>query len=293
MFKVLDKKLLKIFLIVGVLFLVLVFLIYRAGGFFTERADGINIPSPTEDYTVHFSKASDHIGEKFWVWGPVDHVFVSGNNNYFINFCPDFRKCPFSSVIFSENAFKFDDVESWAGSVVYIYGGITTYEGRSQVIIESQEQVIVEDRDLSEVIDSDGVFGVVNVIDGDTVWVSVDGVTESVRMIGIDAPEMEGTYSEGECFGPEAKDRLEDILEEGLVILKKDVAISNRDRYGRLLRYLYLPDGRLVNSLIIEGGYAEVYVVESFEMKEAFLDLEERARLEGYGMWGFCDYLLE
>lgn len=293
MFGVLNKKSLKIFAVLGVLVLLLAFFIYRVGGISTDRVDDTGIPLAASGNTIHFSDAPKNIGENLWVWGTVDHVFVSVNNNHFINFCSDFRDCPFSSVIFSENAFKFDDVESWTGSMVYIYGNISTYEGRPQIVIERTEQVAVEDRGVSEVIDREGVFEVVNVMDGDTVWVIVDGVTESVRMIGIDAPETEGPYSDEECFGPEAKDRLSELLYEGFVILKTDPAVSDRDRYGRLLRYIYLPDGRSVNGQMVKEGYASVYEVEPFGKLDKFLSLEEKARLEGSGMWGGCDHLLE
>ena len=117
------------------------------------------------------------------------------------------------------------------------------------------------------------------VIDGDTV-VLQDGAR--VRYIGIDTPEMR---SPAECYAAEATARNRELVEGRPVGLRKDV--SETDRYGRLLRYLYLPGGEMVNAILVREGYAtalryppDVLFADRFEA------LEQEARAAGRGMWG-------
>ena len=94
----------------------------------------------------------------------------------------------------------------------------------------------------------DGLARVVTVIDGDTVDVVVDGVAERVRLIGINTPER------GECFADIATDVLTDLVGGGQVALTSDS--TARAQYGRLLRYIHLPDGRFVNEMLVAQGLA-------------------------------------
>ncbi len=88
---------------------------------------------------------------------------------------------------------------------------------------------------------------VARVIDGDTI-VLTDG--ERVRLIGVDSDEKGG-----ECY-EEAKQRMQELVEGKDVLLEKD--ITNRDKYGRLLRYIYVDDV-FVNLVMVEEGLAQVY----------------------------------
>jgi hypothetical protein len=88
---------------------------------------------------------------------------------------------------------------------------------------------------------------VVEVVDGDTLTVRMEGVLEPVRLIGIDAPERE------ECLAEEAADRLGELVRAGPVTLEKDV--SERDRFGRLLRYVWVGEV-LVNRELVADGLA-------------------------------------
>lgn len=299
MFKVSRSRILKILTIAAVLAIASAFFIYRAGRPFAEVENGFNVPPITEGNTIHFSEAPENVGEILWVKGVIDHVFVSVNNNYFLNFCPDFRDCPFSAPIFAKEALMFEDIESWGGMEVHIYGEISLYQGRPQIIIDTPERVVLgldvelEDilQEVEVIIDGGELARVVNVIDGDTVWVEVRGAVESVRLIGINAPETEGPYSDGECYGPEAKARLSEVLGGGVVVLISDEKVSDRDRYGRLLRHVHLPDGTSVNGLMVEEGYAFVYVMEPFSMESYFSELETEAKSERRGFWSDeCEY---
>ncbi len=102
----------------------------------------------------------------------------------------------------------------------------------------------------------DGRATLVRVVDGDTIVVSVAGRDERVRLIGIDTPESVKPGSAVECFGKEASGHLASLLPEGTVVrLVGDV--EQRDRYGRLLAYVYREaDGLFVNAAMARDGFA-------------------------------------
>lgn len=94
---------------------------------------------PTIDYT----QTSDWLGETVKVTGVIDNVFKSAKGNIFINFCADFKTCPFSSVIFISDQHRFESLpdSSWQGREVAIIGEIEEYEGRSEIIISNPDQI--------------------------------------------------------------------------------------------------------------------------------------------------------
>jgi len=119
---------------------------------------------------------------------------------------------------------------------------------------------------------------VVRVIDGDTV--EIEG-GERVRYIGIDTPEV---YPSAEYYGMEAWEKNQELVGGCLVTLERDV--SDRDRYGRLLRYVYV-DGVFVNAELVRLGYAraESYPPDTRHC-ELLEQLEEEARAAHRGLWG-------
>lgn len=145
-------------------------------------------------------------------------------------------------------------------------------------------QVLPEDNEHITIL-SDGERGVVvRVVDGDTIEVDLNGVRESVRYIGIDTPETVHPQKPVECFGREASARNRALVEGKSVVLVRDV--TDRDKYGRLLRYVYIDD-LFVNEVLVREGYATVYtyppdVREDVRLREA----ERVARREGVGLWG-------
>ena len=132
----------------------------------------------------------------------------------------------------------------------------------------------------------------VSVTDGDTIRVDVNGAIEPVRLVGIDAHETGGPYVDLECFGPEATDYLRWLLGlDGQMFLETDQ--EERDRYGRLLRWVWLEAGDgevyLVNEALTRAGYAERYrntpnrrYVDQIIAAEAF------AQRHGFGLWDAC-----
>ena len=126
---------------------------------------------------------------------------------------------------------------------------------------------------------------VVSVVDGDTIAVRLDGKTQRVRLILVDTPEVFGGT---DCFGPEASAFTKRTLTAGTkVSLEKDV--SETDRYGRLLRYVYLPDGRMFNEILVSEGYAQVATFPpDVRHQERFLAAQRVAREARKGLWGSC-----
>ena len=126
---------------------------------------------------------------------------------------------------------------------------------------------------------------VVSITDADTLVVRVGGVEESVRLIGIDAPERGRRGRPGEYLADEATRFVRDLLRGQRVRLESDPAGEDRDRYGRLLRYVRLDDGRLVNAELLRAGYAFAYTRFRFSRSDEFRRLEEQARAAGAGVW--------
>ena len=130
---------------------------------------------------------------------------------------------------------------------------------------------------------ANGPYPVVSVTDGDTIRVDVDGVEEKIRLIGIDAPELHNPH---ECFGQEATDRATSLLQGNSVALEADDTQDDRDRYGRLLRYVFLPDGTNVNAALVRGGYAFEYTYDNpYRYRDDFLADQAAAEADGAGLW--------
>jgi len=127
---------------------------------------------------------------------------------------------------------------------------------------------------------------VLRVIDGDTLVVKVDGREEKVRLIGVDTPETVHPNKPVEYFGKEASAFTKRMAEGKEVRLEADPENDDRDRYGRLLRYVWLPDGRLLNLLIVQEGYGHAYTKYPFSRMEEFRKAEREARELGRGLWG-------
>ncbi len=127
---------------------------------------------------------------------------------------------------------------------------------------------------------------VVRAVDGDTLVVRIEGREEKVRLLGVDTPESVHPRRPVERFGKEAAAFTRRLAEGKTVRLRDDPSNTNRDRYGRMLRYVFLPDGALLNAAIIAEGYGHAYTRYPFERMEEFRALERRAREEERGLWG-------
>lgn len=134
---------------------------------------------------------------------------------------------------------------------------------------------------------SNNTYRVVNVVDGDTIDVVINGKEERLRLIGIDTPETKDPRVGVECFGKEASEKTKQLLLGKYISLEADETQSDRDRYGRLLRYVFLEDGTNFNELMIQEGYANEYTYDSaYKYQQEFKNAEINARQEKKGLWG-------
>ena len=140
---------------------------------------------------------------------------------------------------------------------------------------------------------------VVRVVDGDTIkaW-DADGVGLTVRLVGVDAPE---NHYDDKAFrsarawripvgevvaaGAEAAAFVRELLPRGAAV-EIEAAGRGVDDYGRVLAYVYGPDGGCVNDALLREGYAQAYRREDFSRRGEFLLLEDEARNGKRGFWG-------
>lgn len=133
------------------------------------------------------------------------------------------------------------------------------------------------------------LYKVVEVTDGDTIQVDMNNRIEAVRFIGVDTPETVHPTKPKECFGEEASKETTGLLAGKSVYLIPDPQGSNRDKYDRLLRYVFLPNGTFVNAKLVSGGFAFNYIYEPFQFMKEFDRLEKQAKLAKVGLWGKCN----
>lgn len=134
-----------------------------------------------------------------------------------------------------------------------------------------------------------GQYKVVRFSDGDTIAVDMNGKTETIRMIGVDTPETHDPRKPVQCYGPAASAFTKNYIGDKRVRLAGDSLSSNRDRYDRLLRYVYLPDGTLLNEKLILDGYGFYYPHFPFTKSKDFDAAQKAARAENKGLWGNCN----
>ena len=122
------------------------------------------------------------------------------------------------------------------------------------------------------------------VVDGDTFVASVNGRRERVRVIGVDTPESVDPNRPDEPFGEEASDFAKHYLDGETVRMAGDV--EPRDRYGRMLAYVWLADGTFWNALLAAEGYAQhLTIPPNVTYADLFRRLVGEARREDRGLW--------
>jgi micrococcal nuclease len=133
-----------------------------------------------------------------------------------------------------------------------------------------------------------GSYRVTEFTDGDTIAVDMNGRTEKIRMIGVDTPETHDPRKSVECFGKAASEYTKQLIGDNPVRLEADQLSNNRDRYNRLLRYVYTHDNKLVQAEIIKNGYGFAYVSFPFSKLDEFRNYEKGAREQSRGLWSGC-----
>ena len=130
------------------------------------------------------------------------------------------------------------------------------------------------------------IVRILRVIDGDTIEVWINNKEEAIRLIGIDAPETVDPRKPVQCFGKEAGNKTKEMLGNQIVKLVSDSTQGNRDKYGRLLRYVFL-NGVNFNKLMISQGFAHEYthLNNPYQYQSEFKNAEKEARRKKIGLW--------
>ncbi|MBI2030340.1 thermonuclease family protein [Candidatus Kaiserbacteria bacterium] len=139
---------------------------------------------------------------------------------------------------------------------------------------------------------TDMFYSVIKVVDGDTITISMNGSPETLRLIGIDTPETVDPRSAVQCFGAEASSKTKELLTGKKVRIEKEASQGERDKYDRLLAYVYREDGLFINKYLVENGYAHEYTYHAaYRHQAAFKAMQNIAKTEGRGLWapGACD----
>ncbi len=130
------------------------------------------------------------------------------------------------------------------------------------------------------------LYPVSRIVDGDTIDVDMNGTVTRIRLVGVDTPELLDPRKPVECFAREASAYLSSLLTGTSVRLEPDPTQDDKDKYDRLLRYVYLPDGSLVNRMLIAGGYAHEYTYDRpYRFMDIFKESENEARTANRGLW--------
>ena len=164
-----------------------------------------------------------------------------------------------------------------------------TAEGIDDEIPRNDDHESSEREKVKTIDRKSGFYDVLKVIDGDTIVVDIRGKKETLRLIGIDAPEIGGSSLNKKCFGKEAEEFAKKILSGASVGLENDETQDERDKYVRLLRYVILKDGSNFNKMMIREGLAKEYTYKTpYKYQKEFKNAENEARKAKKGLWSEC-----
>ena len=154
------------------------------------------------------------------------------------------------------------------------------------------ENYLKTDQDISSTseqaynVTDNNFYDIVRVVDGDTFVINYNGVNEKVRLIGIDTPESVHPNKEKNTeFGELVSNFSKEILTGKKIQVEFDV--EQRDKYGRLLAYVYL-DGQMYNKILLQKGYAKLATYPpNVKYVEEFTAIQKVAREEKAGLWAY------
>lgn len=131
---------------------------------------------------------------------------------------------------------------------------------------------------------------VTSVSDGDTIKVEIDGENVAIRLIGVDTPESVDPKKPVQCYAIEASDLTKKTLLDKNVILESDKSQGDKDKYGRLLRYVFLQDGTNFDEYLVSEGYAFEYTYKKpYKYQKKFKSAEKSAKSDSKGLWASCN----
>lgn len=135
---------------------------------------------------------------------------------------------------------------------------------------------------------------IVKNVDGDTVEINLNGRVEKVRMLCVDTPETHHPRLGVQPFGPEASEYTKKILAVGTKVEIEPGIGEGRDKYGRLLAYIYV-NGKMFNEMLLEEGLARVAYIyaPNTQYVDEFYAIQKKAQKKGIGIWSIENYALE
>ena len=133
-------------------------------------------------------------------------------------------------------------------------------------------------------------YPVLRVIDGDTFIVQIAGVTDYVRIIGVDTPETKDPRKPVQCFGPEASAKAKELLLGKKIRLETDPTQQVRGKYGRLIRHVFLDNGTNFGLWMIANGFAREYTYgnKPYRYQTQYRQAQQQAKANKFGLWGAC-----
>lgn len=172
-------------------------------------------------------------------------------------------------------------MKKWSGISAMVLASAIMISGCGNLQAASNPAAPVENKILS-------TAKVTKVVDGDTIKVEMEGKEETVRMILVDTPETVHPNKPKQPFGSEASALTKETLQGKEVKLESDV--SQRDRYGRILAYVYVDD-QMFNEILLEKGLARVSVFPpDVKYVDRFREIQKKAQKAKLGIWSIEDY---
>lgn len=181
-----------------------------------------------------------------------------------------------------------------AGVFLIAYGFLVSSQDGSknlphQTLPAKRSQKVLSSTPTLPLKKEESIFVVTKVIDGDTIEIE-EGLR--VRYIGINTPETVDPRRPVQCFGKESSEKNKELVAGKIVRLEKD--ISEKDTYGRLLRYVFVDDASsgseiFVNDYLVRKGYASATSYPpDVQYQEQFREAEKEAREKNLGLWEQC-----
>lgn len=146
-------------------------------------------------------------------------------------------------------------------------------------------KITLSDKDKTASSNS-SLYEVVEVVDGDTIKVDIDGIKTTLRLIGMDTPETLDPRKVVQCFGQEASAKAKELLLGKKIKLEDDGVKEELDKYARPLKYVWLEDGTFYNDKMIREGYAHEYTYNKpYKYQTQFKEAQKEASNNLRGLW--------
>lgn len=188
---------------------------------------------------------------------------------------------------FSKRVFRLGIIFALA-VLLFLYQKSTT----TSLSVQKSQPLVHTEKQTQQKTETGTYYSVVRVVDGDTIVIDMEGTDVKVRLIGLDTPEIVDPRRPVRCFGKEASDKAKSILTGQKVKIEIEPTQGVHDKYGRLLAYIFLPDGTLFNQMMIEEGYGHEYTYRiPYKYQKEFKASQVRARELKKGLWadGICE----